>query len=794
MRRPRLFLRRIAMLGLLIALLSPGAAPTHAQQVTLSPPNMLFPWDEHESYRFTSGSHNGVSIVACTQVALSGASGLDFAMSENQVLAVAPGKLGRSGTDPQIGKFVYIEHENGWSTGYWHLSSFDDFVKNNPRGTPVEQGRLLGISGTAGTGPHLHLELRYNGKPYSWHGVNIQGYTARAHILQSNSGLILNYQGTLTQGSEQTQSYNDTFCKNEISPHTDKYVTRWTGATQTIDSGSTTTISSTNKRVSGIGVLSPSQAKPLTIALNASTSNLAIELVAPFPSIDPNKLQVSIAGQALQVISVPRLADRFILALAAPQLGAGIYDLNISYEGQQISVPQSIRVVPASGNDVVLVIDRSGSMYGAKMNAARAAARQFIDLLQVGDRIGVIAFSDSASVAFPLTLINSAPDTTQQRAKAAIDALIVSGNTALGAGLNTGQFQLRTNGEPAGPQSIVLLTDGRENIVPAASEVLPAIEHTGTIVHTIGLGSDVDAALLSSMASSTHGIYRFASSPDVLLDVYHAMSSTVASRQTLLNEHGLLSVSGNQQHSVLVDSSVQEITIFNSWTGSSSPAMTLTSPAGTQISAQSNGQPGIHYFSGTSYSAYRISAPALSAGSWQINIGPVASLQSMAQNDGLQERDLTGMASDGGEAYSLETDTFQASSTPSYSIRVSGQSGITMRSYLGQRSPLTQIPLSLIVALADKGPILQAQLSATLSDSTGQQIMLIDDGRHQDGIANDGVYGGAFMGITQPGSYTIIVKAEGQHAGQSFTRLSEQDIYISFNPVSPIWLPLVVNP
>lgn len=792
--QPTVFiLWRALMISLLIGLLFPGATPTQAQQTPSSPPSMLFPWDQHESYTFNSGPHNGVSTDPCTQVALSGASGLDFGLNDNNkdVLAVAAGKLGRWGSVAGIGNYVYVDHGDGWSTGYWHLFSFDDFVKNNPIGTPVEQGRLLGISGTAGTGPHLHLELRYNGNPYSWHGVSIEGYTARAHVLQSDSTQILNYQGTLTQGTEQSQAYTDSFCNGKTARPGSTAVMRWSGAAQTIDSGSATTLHSSNKRVSGIRVLSPSQAKPITIALDAPSSNLAIELVAPYKSIDQNVLQVSIAGQPVQVISVPRIGDRFILALAAPQLSAGLYDVSISYANQQLSVPQSIRVVPASGNDIVLVIDRSGSMSGTKMSAARAAARQFVDLLQIGDRIGIVSFSDSASVAFPLTLIDSDPDSTQQRARAAIDALIVGGNTALGAGLNMGQAQLRKNGESAGPQSIVLLTDGRENLSPYVAQVLPAIERAGTIVHTIGLGSDVDAALLSSMASSTRGIYRFASSPDALLDVYHAMSGTVASRQTLMNEHGLLSVSGSQQHSVVVDSSVQEITIFNSWTGSNSPTMTLTSPTGAQITPQSNGQPGIRYFSGTSYSAYRISGTALSAGTWQISIGAVASLQSTDQSDSPQEQDLT-TTTDGGEIYAPQTTSIQAS-TASYSVRVSAQSSITLRSYLGQPSPLTQIPLSLIVALADSGPITQAQLSASLSASTNQQIVLVDDGKHQDGSAGDGVYGGAFTGIMQPGSYTIVVKAEGQRAGQSFTRLSEQDIYISLNPISPIWLPLIAN-
>lgn len=60
------------------------------------------------------------------------------------------------------GKYIDINHGDGWVTRYAHLSSFN--VKS---GDYVQQSQLIGQMGSTGrsTGPHLHFEIRYNGKP-----------------------------------------------------------------------------------------------------------------------------------------------------------------------------------------------------------------------------------------------------------------------------------------------------------------------------------------------------------------------------------------------------------------------------------------------------------------------------------------------------------------------------------------------------------------------------------------------------------------------------------------------------
>ena len=78
------------------------------------------------------------------------------------------------------GNGVWIEHPGGYVTVYWHLDKFAKKFRglvDTGKGVPVRAGDLIGSSGktgfVAGT-PHLHFEVRHNGKqvdPYGWYGA-----------------------------------------------------------------------------------------------------------------------------------------------------------------------------------------------------------------------------------------------------------------------------------------------------------------------------------------------------------------------------------------------------------------------------------------------------------------------------------------------------------------------------------------------------------------------------------------------------------------------------------------------
>jgi len=80
----------------------------------------------------------------------------------DMVVAPANGKIIKAGRQGGYGNMVEIDHGNGLTTRYGHLSSFK--VKE---GDVVQRGQLIALIGSTGrsTGPHLHYELRIDKKP-----------------------------------------------------------------------------------------------------------------------------------------------------------------------------------------------------------------------------------------------------------------------------------------------------------------------------------------------------------------------------------------------------------------------------------------------------------------------------------------------------------------------------------------------------------------------------------------------------------------------------------------------------
>jgi murein DD-endopeptidase MepM/ murein hydrolase activator NlpD len=78
------------------------------------------------------------------------------------VQVAAGGKVTIAGWQRGYGKVVYVDHGNGVSTRYGHLSQINVTV-----GETVARGQIIGLVGSTGrsTGPHLHYEVRINNQP-----------------------------------------------------------------------------------------------------------------------------------------------------------------------------------------------------------------------------------------------------------------------------------------------------------------------------------------------------------------------------------------------------------------------------------------------------------------------------------------------------------------------------------------------------------------------------------------------------------------------------------------------------
>lgn len=88
--------------------------------------------------------------------------GIDYrAAMDSKVFASRAGKVLEAGREPGYGNMIMLGHRHTYETVYGHLDKI--LVKKNDT---VEEGQVIGYSGNTGisTGPHLHFEIRKNGK------------------------------------------------------------------------------------------------------------------------------------------------------------------------------------------------------------------------------------------------------------------------------------------------------------------------------------------------------------------------------------------------------------------------------------------------------------------------------------------------------------------------------------------------------------------------------------------------------------------------------------------------------
>ena len=89
--------------------------------------------------------------------------GIDIAADVGTpILSSAPGTVTFAGWYAGYGQTIYVDHGNGWTTLYAHLSRMDVQVAQ-----VLQRGETIGAVGSNGrsTGPHLHFEIRLNNRP-----------------------------------------------------------------------------------------------------------------------------------------------------------------------------------------------------------------------------------------------------------------------------------------------------------------------------------------------------------------------------------------------------------------------------------------------------------------------------------------------------------------------------------------------------------------------------------------------------------------------------------------------------
>jgi Ca-activated chloride channel homolog len=162
---------------------------------------------------------------------------------------------------------------------------------------------------------------------------------------------------------------------------------------------------------------------------------------------------------------------------------------------------------------LALVLDRSGSMQGEKLQTAKSAALAVLDQLTPRDQIAVVIFDDRIETVQKLAPVTAK---LKNQLRQALQAIQARANTALHEGWLTGCNAIADEHVASQEQALArcfLLTDGLANAgitdpEHIASEAAGIREHTGISTSTFGIGNDYNELLLGPMAVAGGGQFH----------------------------------------------------------------------------------------------------------------------------------------------------------------------------------------------------------------------------------------------------------------------------------------------
>lgn len=178
--------------------------------------------------------------------------------------------------------------------------------------------------------------------------------------------------------------------------------------------------------------------------------------------------------------------------------------------------------------NIAIVLDKSGSMSGEKIEKAKEAAIAAIDRLHSDDILSVVTYSAGVSVIVPATKL-----TDKDVVKQAIRGIHAGGSTALFAGVSKGAAEVRKFFDSKHVNRVILLSDGKANVGPDSPSQLgdlgESLQKEGISVSTMGLGLGYNEDLMVQLAEKSNGNHMFIEQADELIAIFNAEFNDVLS-------------------------------------------------------------------------------------------------------------------------------------------------------------------------------------------------------------------------------------------------------------------------
>lgn len=170
--------------------------------------------------------------------------------------------------------------------------------------------------------------------------------------------------------------------------------------------------------------------------------------------------------------------------------------------------------------NISLVIDRSGSMAGAKIDYTRQAAQFLIQHLGSRDTFSIVLYNDKVETLLAPEIVSN-----KDRIIQLIDNIQVRGTTNLSGGWLEGCRYVASQIAKDRLNRVILMTDGLANRgitdAPQLIKMAQQKHEEGVSTTTMGLGTEFNEDLLMAMANAGGGAYYFIESPEAAPTIFH---------------------------------------------------------------------------------------------------------------------------------------------------------------------------------------------------------------------------------------------------------------------------------
>lgn len=172
--------------------------------------------------------------------------------------------------------------------------------------------------------------------------------------------------------------------------------------------------------------------------------------------------------------------------------------------------------------DMVVVLDRSGSMQGEKINQAKQSLLNLINMLSPQDRLALVSYADN--VQTHANLLKVTP-TNRFLLQSAVNSIRTGGSTNLSSGLQQGIAIMQRSLAAGRNGSIILVSDGLANRGTTdpirLGRMATAAQKHEFGISTVGVGLDFNEHLMTTIADQGAGKYYFLDEPEKFAEILH---------------------------------------------------------------------------------------------------------------------------------------------------------------------------------------------------------------------------------------------------------------------------------